>query len=128
MARGVTGNVEHREPADHVSLGERQVDLSRRPGPDPVDQPVEPVVGLAVARLHRVDVVRAAPERDPQLLADLLAGALVVRVAVGEGMGVHLVAAKLPQDAPSGVTGRRVNEDVAHEEDVDPLVEMPRSW
>jgi hypothetical protein len=90
VAVRVARDLEHLEARDVVGLVERTVDLARRPGSHPIDDPVHPVVRLAradVAVLHRRHVGLADPQRDAERVADGLARALVVGVDVGEGVG-----------------------------------------
>ena len=54
-----------------------------------------------------------------ELLADLVAGALVIGVRMGEGVRIDDAASQLTQDALRGVPGAGVDEDVSREVHVD---------
>src|SRR3954465_3303422 len=82
------------------------------------------------APLHRIGVGLAAPERDAERLAHLLARALVVRVRVREGVRLDVATLALAQDAPAGAARGGVDQDIADHVDVDrvarPSVEQPQ--
>jgi hypothetical protein len=66
-----------------------------------------------------VGVALAAPERDPERLADGVAGAVVVGVGMGQRVGGDTASLELAQDAPASAGGARVDQYVADQVDVD---------
>src|SRR5919204_6332454 len=92
----------------------------RRARPEALENAVDRMLLLAeVSRLHRVDIRLAAPQREPESLADRVAGALVVGVAVGERVRGDPPSGDLAHDPAPRVTRGRVHQHVAHQVDVD---------
>ena len=100
------GRLEHGEAGDLVALAAAR---ARPGGAGPVQKrackrvdPAAAPCGLLIApgRLHRRHVVLPAPQRDPQLLADRVAGALVVGVGVGQRVRGDRPAGDLAHDPP----------------------------
>ena len=60
-----------------------------------------------------------APEWNSEFLADVAAGALMVRVRVSERVDPHLVSVELFHDPPGRLPAPRVDQDVAGEVGVD---------
>ena len=87
VPRGVARGVEHGEAGDLVALGQHAGDLVRWGGRDEPTAADDHLAGL-----DRGDVVGAAPQRDPERVADDTARAEMVEVGVGERV--------------SGLTGR----------------------
>jgi hypothetical protein len=115
--------VEDLELADPIALGELAVDGVAGAGACLEEELGDEVVGLALAdqvgRLGGVGVGVADPEGDLEVLADVVAGPLVVGVSVGERVRGERVALDLTQDAAGGVAGRGIDQDVLDHEHVD---------
>src|SRR4051812_3645578 len=120
--------MQHLEAGHLVALAQTPRHGVRRPAPEAIDQPVDPVVRLRLldrALLHRIGVGLAAPERDAERLADLLARALVVRVGVRERVRRDLAVLELAQDARAGASGGGVYQHVADHVDVHRVARTP---
>ena len=123
VSLGVPGDVEHLESGDLVSLLDRAVDLATGAVEDPPEEVGHELVGLALVDqlgvLGRGHVQLGAPEWNSEFLADVAAGALMVRVRVSERVDPHLVSVELLQDPPGRLPAPRVDQDIAGEVGVD---------
>ena len=99
-------------------------------GEDPREELRHEVVGLALSDQRGVlgggDVGLGDPVGDPERRADLVAGALVVGVRVGERVRADLVAVEVGENALARALGARVDEHVAEQERVDPVRQEER--
>ena len=120
---GVAGDLDDREPGYLVALPQDAVDTPAEPRPVPQGQPRQRVFGRSLGDQRRVlgrgGVALGDPERDRERLANLLRGALVVGVDMGEGVRGDTPALQLAQDPSRGVPCRGVDEDVLDEVRVD---------
>ena len=130
MADGMAGDVEDLEAGDLVALVQLAVD--RMAGADE-ELDVEAghrVAGLALANevgvLGGIGVALADPQGDVQGAADLVGGALVVRVGVGQRVGGDLVGADLLEDLAARVAGAGVDQHVLDQVGVDRVGEEER--
>jgi hypothetical protein len=123
VARGMARDVEDPEARDLVSLVEPAVDRVAGAGEDLDEELGDEMVGLALADqlgvLGGVGVGLADLVGDAEALADGVTRALVVRVRVGEGVGVDRAALDLAQDAAAGVAAGRVDQHITDHVDVD---------
>ncbi len=102
-----------REAGDLVALAQAAGDRVRRSGEGSLREPVQRVGGLArgdASVLERRGVTVPGPQGDAEVLADRVAGPLVIRVGVGHDVGGERPAVELTNDAPPGVAGGRVDE------------------
>ena len=121
MAGRVPRHVEDLEAGDLVALAQPPRD--RMAGPAQA-RAITLLSGCLTARSCR-SPSRPRPARRTQSMPSRsqtsLARALVVGVGMGERVGGDLAALDLADDPPPGQAGAGVDEDVAHQVDVDPV-------
>src|SRR2546423_14815488 len=109
MPRRVPGHVENLEAGYLVALVHPPGHWMGWAGERLADQRVDRVLRLALhdaAVLDRVGVALAAPQRQAELLAHVVAGALMVGGGVSEGVRGHGATVQLAEDPLGGVAGR----------------------
>jgi len=115
VAGRVARGVQHLEATHHVPLAQPLGYWVRWPGPHAIEQRVDRVLGLALADpavLDRVGVALPTPQRDVQRFAHLVACPLVVRVGVGDCVGVDVPAPELAENPLAGPAGGGVDQDI----------------
>jgi hypothetical protein len=129
VPRTVARGFKDHEAGNLISFMELSRDGMGRTGEDLVAQasycafrhPVEDQAGI----FYGIGVGLTTPERNAQLLANLVAGPLVIGMGMRQDVGANRVTAKLAQD-PSTIKSRGgINEHIAHQVDVEGIGRKP---
>ena len=111
MARGMPGRLEHPESSHLVSFFQPPGHGVGRARPVRADGRGEPVAGHPghdqSLGFHGLGIGLAAPERQPERLADRMGGSLVIGVGMGQRVRDQRPAANLAEDPPAPRTGSR---------------------